>query len=59
MSLWAPESTTEVKRMRIAIKASTRRFVLLHVDEIYFLTCCPGFPPVSRDSMALRRVCVE
>jgi hypothetical protein len=20
---------------------------------------CPGFPPVSRDSMALRRVCVE
>ena len=23
------------------------------------LICCPGFPPVSRDSMALRRVCVE
>ncbi len=23
------------------------------------LTCCPGFPPVSRVSMALRRVCVE
>jgi hypothetical protein len=46
--------TRDQRIMRAKHHGAISRFFLR-----WRLTCCPGFPPVSRVSMALRRVCVE
>jgi hypothetical protein len=47
-------ATWDQRIMRAKRHGAISRFFLK-----WRLTCCPGFPPVSRVSMALRRVCVE